>query len=131
MRLKPAAQPPTKFITHPTENIQLELNEIYNIDASGARSEGFEEFENVKSDFVITVCDRARETCPVWPGQPVIAHWGAPDPALDTGSDDQIFDQFSQVARILKRRIDLLCALPFDKIDRLRLQQLTEDIGTS
>jgi arsenate reductase len=108
---------------------QRVLKDIYHIDASAARSKGFEEFENVKFDFVITVCDRARETCPVWPGQPIIAHWGAPDPALATGSEDQIFEHFRQVAMLIKRRIDLLCALPFDKIDRLRLQQLTTEIG--
>jgi protein-tyrosine-phosphatase len=107
------------------------LKEVYHIDPGEARSKGFEEFENVKFDFVITVCDKARETCPVWPGQPIIAHWGAPDPALATGTDDQLFEQFRQVAMILKRRIDLLCALPFEKIDRLRLQQLTTDIGSS
>ncbi len=107
------------------------LSDIYHIDACEARSKGFEEFENVKFDFVITVCDRARETCPVWPGQPIIAHWGAPDPALASGTDEEVFEQFRQVAMILKRRIDLLCALPFDKIDRLRLQQFTSDIGNS
>lgn len=107
------------------------LSEVYRIDASEARSKGFEEVENVKFDFVITVCDKARETCPLWLGQPIIAHWGAPDPALAIGTDEQVFEQFRQVAMILKRRIDLLCALPFDKIDRLRLQQLTQDIGTN
>lgn len=108
---------------------QRVLKDTYHIDASAARSKGFEEFENVKFDFVITVCDKARETCPVWPGQPIIAHWGAPDPALATGTEEQILEHFKQVAMLIKRRIDLLCALPFDKIDRLRLQELTTEIG--
>jgi hypothetical protein len=85
---------------------------------------------SVNFDFVITVCDRAKETCPVWPGQPIIAHWGAPDPALAMGTDEEVFLQFKQVALLIQRRIELLCALPFDKIDRLRLEKLTRDIGT-
>ena len=105
------------------------LKEVYHIDASEARSKGCEEFEKVEFDFVITVCDRAKETCPVWPGQPIIAHWGAPDPALAEGSDEEIYQQFKQVAMQIQRRIELFCALPFDKIDRLRLTTLTRDIG--
>jgi arsenate reductase len=105
------------------------LHEVYSLDASDARSKGVEEFEDVEFDFVITVCDKARETCPVWPGQPIIAHWGAPDPALATGTDEEILQQFKQVALLIQRRIDLLCALPFEKIDRLRLTELTRDIG--
>ena len=106
------------------------LSQVYHIDASDARSKGVEEFENVNFDFVITVCDQARETCPVWPGQPIIAHWGSPDPALATGTDEEILQQFKQVAMLIYRRIQLLCALPFDKIDRLKLATLTREIGT-
>jgi arsenate reductase len=106
------------------------LKEVYHIDASEARSKGFEDVEAKKFDFVITVCDKAKETCPVWPGQPIIAHWGAADPALAEGTDEQIYQQFKQVAMLIQRRIELLCALPFDKIDRLRLQRLTQEIGT-
>jgi arsenate reductase len=109
---------------------QRVLKEVYHIDASEARSKGFEDVEAKKFDFVITVCDKAKETCPVWPGQPIIAHWGAADPALAEGTDEQIYQQFKQVAMLIQRRIELLCALPFDKIDRLRLQRLTQEIGT-
>lgn len=60
------------------------LRERFEIDASDARSKFWQEFEKINFDFVITVCDKARETCPVWPGQPVIAHWGADDPAVQS-----------------------------------------------
>jgi len=107
------------------------LSKIYKVDASAARSKGFEDVEDINFDFVITVCDRAKESCPVWPGQPIIAHWGAPDPALATRTESEIFEQFKLVAMQIQRRIQLLAALPFDKIDRLRLTQLTHDIGTT
>src|SRR6266478_4234913 len=106
------------------------LRDVYHIDAGDARSKSWEEFQGTEFDFVITVCDQARETCPVWPGQPIIAHWGSPDPALATGTDEEILQQFKQVAMLIYRRIQLLCALPFDKIDRLKLATLTREIGT-
>lgn len=106
------------------------LKDVYHIDASEARSKGCEEFENVEFDFVITVCDKARETCPVWPGQPIIAHWGAPDPAEAEGADEGVYRQFKQVAMLIQRRIELFCALPFEKLDRLKLETLTREIGT-
>ena len=67
------------------------LRDAYHIDASAARSKSLEEFGDVEFDFVITVCDNAHESCPVWPGQPIVAHWGVPDPALAEGSDDEKF----------------------------------------
>ena len=106
------------------------LKEVYHIDAGEARSKGCDEFQGVEFDFVITVCDKARETCPVWPGQPIVAHWGAPDPALATGDAAEIYRQFRQVAMLIQRRIELFCALPFDKLDRLKLEALTREIGT-
>ena len=105
------------------------LHELYHIDASAARSKSCDEYQNIEFDFVITVCDNARETCPVWPGQPIVAHWGVPDPALVVGTDEQVFREFKQTAFHLQRRIELFCSLPFDKLDRLKLTALTRDIG--
>jgi len=105
------------------------LKELYHTDASEARSKPWDEYEGVEFDFVITVCDNARESCPIWPGQPIVAHWGIPDPALATGTDDEKFRQLRYAAIQLQRRIDLFCSLPFEKLDRLKLQKLTEDIG--
>lgn len=105
------------------------LQEVYQIDAGEACSKGCDEFQGIEFDFVITVCDRARETCPVFPGQPILAHWGVPDPALATGTDPENLQQFKEAAMLIGRRSDLFCALPFDKIERLRLETLTQDIG--
>ena len=71
------------------------LRDIYHIETSDARSKGFEGLWDEQFDFVITVCDNARKTCPVWPGQPIIAHWGAPDPALAAGTDEEIYRELS------------------------------------
>jgi arsenate reductase len=105
------------------------LAESYKLDAAGARSKSWEEYKDLKFDFVITVCDNARESCPIWPGQPIVAHWGVPDPALATGTDQEILRQFRLAALQLQRRIELFCALPFEKLDRLKLEKLTRDIG--
>ncbi len=105
------------------------LRERFGIDASDARSKSWQEFENVKFDFVITVCDKARETCPVWPGQPIIAHWGVEDPAAFTGSPEATERLFYDVARTLHRRVQLLTSLPLEKLSRLKVEKLTRDIG--
>src|SRR5215470_5862557 len=101
----------------------------FGIDASDARSKSWKELENVKFDFVITVCDKERETCPVWPGQPVIAHWGVEDPATSTGNPEATERFFYDVARILYRRVQLLTSLPIEKLSRLKVEKLTRDIG--
>jgi arsenate reductase len=81
-------------------------------------------------DFVLTVCDNAAgEVCPVWPGQPVTAHWGVEDPSLFEGSEEQKLHEFSRVANILKRRIEFLISLPLAKLDRLTLEKKVRDIG--
>ena len=105
------------------------LKDLYHIGAGSARSKSWEEFANVEFDFVITVCDNARETCPVWPGQPIIAHWSSPDPVLAKGSDQEIYRAFKQVAFQIQRRIELFTSLPLEKLDRLKLETLTRDIG--
>jgi len=106
------------------------LRDIYHIDASQARSKSWKEFGNVEFDFVVTVCDNARETCPIWPGQPIAAHWGSPDPALTEGTDEQKYQVFKRVALQIRRRIELFCALPIEKLDRLKLTELTQSIGS-
>jgi arsenate reductase len=105
------------------------LKEIYNMDASEARSKSWEEFKDVEFDFVITVCDNARETCPIWPGQPIIAHWSSPDPAEVQGSDEQKYRAFKDVALQINRRLELFLAVPLEKLDRLKLTAATREIG--
>jgi arsenate reductase (thioredoxin) len=107
------------------------LKDIYRIDASNARSKSWEEYKDVEFDFVITVCDNARETCPTWPGQPIIAHWSSPDPAEVTGSDEVKYRAFKDVAFQINRRLQLFTSLPLEKIDRLKLATLTREIGTT
>ena len=105
------------------------LGDVYHINAAQARSKSWEEFGGIEFDFVITVCDNARESCPVWPGQPVIAHWGSPDPALAKGDDENVYRTFKQVALEIRRRIDLFTALPFDKLTQLKLVSMISEIG--
>lgn len=82
-------------------------------------------------DFVITVCDNAAgEVCPVWPGQPITAHWGVPDPAAAVGSEAEVAIAFRDAARQLRNRIELLVALPAAGLDRMSLQTRLRDIGT-
>jgi arsenate reductase len=106
------------------------LREVYQIDASDARSKSWEEFRDLSFDFVITVCDNARESCPVFPGHPVTAHWGLPDPASVEGTAEERYAAFKEAARVLHRRIGLFRDLPLDKLDHLRRQEETGAIGT-
>jgi len=105
------------------------LKERFGIDGSAARSKSWDEFSLLKFDFVITVCDSARESCPVWPGQPIVAHWGVDDPAHFVGTPEARERFFYNIAFTLYRRIQLFTALPLEKLDRLRVERLTKDIG--
>jgi arsenate reductase (thioredoxin) len=105
------------------------LRHMYNIDTSQARSKSWDEFKDLSFDFVITVCDSARESCPIFPGQPIVAHWGIPDPALATGNDEQKLRHFKNAALQIQRRIDLFCALRIEKLERLKLTKLVQEIG--
>jgi arsenate reductase len=102
------------------------LAEKYGIDAGDARSKSWEEFREVKFDLIITVCDRARECCPIFSGRPVSVHWGSPDPAAFEGTEDQRKWFFVQVASQIARRIELLCALPIAEIRKLQLNAIAE-----
>lgn len=105
------------------------LSDVYNIDAGEARSKSAEEYEGTEFDFVITVCDNARETCPIWPGQPIVAHWSSPDPALAEGSEEEIYQTFKRVAFQIQNRLELLTALPLETLDRRSVEVLTNEIG--
>jgi arsenate reductase len=97
------------------------------------RSKSWEEFAGPGApplDFIFTVCDNAAgEVCPVWPGQPMTAHWGVPDPAAVEGSEAQIGAAFAETARLLGNRIRLFLNLPFEKLDRMSLQAELRHIG--
>ena len=113
--------------------LALELLAQMKIPATGARSKSWDEFAvpgGVEFDFVITVCDKATgETCPIWPGQPMTAHWGVEDPAAATGSDAQKMLAFRNAFRALEHRIRIFVNLPFASLDRLRLQRRLDAIG--
>ena len=98
------------------------------------RSKNWEEFAQPDApamDFVLTVCDNAAgEVCPVWPGQPMSAHWGVPDPAAAQGTEEEKQRAFSDAFITLNRRITIFLALPFDKLDKLSLQSELHRIGT-
>lgn len=106
------------------------LKDCFQIEASEARSKSWEEFKDIQFDFVITVCDNARETCPIWPGQPIVAHWSSPDPAAVEGSYEEKYRAFKEVAFQINRRLQLFTSLPLEKLDRLKLAALTSEIGT-
>ena len=111
----------------------IELLRSLGYDTSGFRSKSWNEFARPGApplDFVFTVCDNAAgETCPVWPGQPMTAHWGVPDPAEAQGSDAEIALAFKDAYRMLQRRIEIFVALPLRSLDRLSLQAKLKDIG--
>ncbi len=101
----------------------------YGLDASAARSKSWDEFKDVKFDFVITVCDNARESCPIWPGQPVVGHWGSPDPAAAAGTAEEKYRVFVDVASQIARRVELFCAFPDERLASFKVRDL-EHIAT-
>ncbi len=124
------SQPKGKINPH-----TLDLLRKFNYDVSTLRSKSWAEFAQAGSpdlDFVFTVCDNAAgETCPLWPGQPITAHWGVPDPAAAEGSEAEIALAFKDAYRMLNRRIELFLALPLEKLDRLVLTTRLKAIGRS
>ena len=119
-----------KGAVHP---MSLELLERTGFSTAGLRSKSWDEFAQPDSpplDFVFTVCDQAAgEACPYWPGQPISAHWGMPDPAAVEGSDEERRKAFAETMMILRRRIELFASLPLHKLDRLSLQKSVSEIG--
>jgi arsenate reductase len=122
--------------SHPAGQVHplaIELLQKNRLPTDGLRSKGWEEFAAPGApalDFVFTVCDNAAgEVCPVWPGKPLTAHWGVPDPAAVAGSDEARRHAFFTAYNQLYHRLLLFVSLPLDKLDRLVLQQRLDDIG--
>ena len=113
--------------------LALELLERQSYPTKHLRSKSWDEFAEPDAeplDFVFTVCDNAAgEVCPIWPGQPVTAHWGLPDPAAVEGSEDERRLAFADALRILRDRIGLLVNLPIESLDSLSLQNRLREIG--
>jgi arsenate reductase (thioredoxin) len=111
----------------------IQLLQSLNYDTSALRSKSWSEFAKPGApalDFIFTVCDNAAgEACPVWPGQPMTAHWGVPDPAEATGTPAEIAQAFNDAHRMLAQRIGIFVALPLAALDRLTLQSKLRDIG--
>lgn len=111
----------------------LKLIEQARLPVNGLRSKSWDEFAKPgapKLDFVFTVCDNAaKEVCPIWPGQPMTAHWGVPDPAALNGSRDEIDKAFRDAFMILDRRIGLFLCLPLSSLDALAIQKNIDAIG--
>lgn len=111
----------------------LELLRAMKLPTEGLRSKSWSEFAKPDTpvmDFVITVCDNAaNEVCPVWPGQPITAHWGVPDPAAVEGSEAERMKAFRDAFRHLDARIKLFVSLPLDKLDRLMAKREADRIG--
>jgi protein-tyrosine-phosphatase len=113
----------------------LDLLRQLNYDVTGLRSKSWEEFSGPGApqlDFVFTVCDNAaNEVCPVWPGQPMTAHWGLPDPSAATGTESERRFAFADAHRMLFQRIGIFTNLPLASLDKLSLQRRLDEIGRS
>ncbi len=111
----------------------LDLLRKTHYDVTGLRSKSWKEFSGPdapKLDFVFTVCDQAAaEACPVWPGQPMTAHWGIPDPAAATGTEAEVRLAFADAFRMLNNRINIFVSLPLRSLDQLTLQKQLDAIG--
>ncbi len=123
--------------SHPKGRVNpfaLDLLRKLNFETDDLRSKSWDEFASADApalDFIVTVCDDAAgEVCPIWPGQPMTAHWGIPDPAAVEGSDTEIQAAFAEAFRRLEKRISYFIDLPIASLDRLSLQKRLDDIGS-
>jgi len=122
--------------SHPAGIVRAEALrqlELAHLPTAGLRSKSWDEFTRPGApqvNFVFTVCDNAaREVCPIWPGQPMTAHWGVPDPAVASGSPEQIARAYREAFVMLDRRISLFLCLPLASLDKLAIQKEIDRIG--
>jgi len=124
--------------SHPSGTVRpeaLRQLELAHISIAGLRSKSWDEFAGTnapKMNFVFTVCDNAaKEACPFWPGQPMTAHWGIPDPAAVKGTEEEIARAFRDAFMVLDRRIGLFLSLPLGTLDQLAIKREVDSIGRS
>jgi len=121
------------FPTGKVNPLAIELLRAIDLPTGGLRSKSWEEFARPNAprmDFILTVCDNAAgEVCPIWPGKPMTAHWGVPDPAAVEGSDEEKRAAFRDAAGTLRRRIELLASLPIDKLDAMAIRSRLLEVG--
>jgi protein-tyrosine-phosphatase len=122
--------------SHPSGRVHpyaLDLLKVLNYDVSALRSKSWDEFAAAgapKLDFVFTVCDdAANEVCPVWPGQPMTAHWGLPDPSMADGTEAEKRYAFANTHRMLSQRIEIFISLPIASLERIALKAKVDEIG--
>jgi protein-tyrosine-phosphatase len=122
--------------SHPKGEVHpkaLDMLQRMGFPTAGLRSKSWDEFGApgaLELDFVITVCDNAAgEVCPIWPGQPMTAHWGVPDPAAVEGTPVEVTFAFNEAYRVLNNRLTLFASLPFESLDRLSLKRRMDEIG--
>ncbi len=124
--------------SHPAGSVNpfaIEMVKITGYPIEYLRSKNWDEFAQPDApvmDFVITVCDRAAgELCPVWPGQPITAHWGFEDPASVEGADEEKQAKFREIFRQIRNRIDIFSCLPLEKLDRFAIKREMDNIGNT
>ena len=122
--------------SHPTGKVNpfaIEQVQALGYPLEGLRSKSWDEFaqpDSPQMDFIVTVCDKAAgEMCPLWPGQPVTAHWGFPDPAAVEGSDEEKRAAFAQTLRQIRNRVQLFLSLPLETLDRMAIENRMKAIG--
>jgi arsenate reductase len=122
--------------SHPTGRVNpfaIEQVQALGYPLEGLRSKSWDEFaqpDSPQMDFIVTVCDKAAgEMCPLWPGQPVTAHWGFPDPAAVEGSDEEKRAAFAQTLRQIRNRVQLFLSLPLETLDRMAIENRMRAIG--
>ncbi len=122
--------------SHPTGKVNpfaIEQVQALGYPLEGLRSKSWDEFaqpDSPQMDFIVTVCDKAAgEMCPLWPGQPVAAHWGFPDPAAVEGSDEEKRAAFAQTLRQIRNRVQLFLSLPLETLDRMAIENRMKAIG--
>jgi arsenate reductase (thioredoxin) len=122
--------------SHPSGTVRpaaVRQLEVAHLPTTGLRSKSWDEFaepDAPRLDFVFTVCDNAaNEVCPIWPGQPMTAHWGIPDPAAVQGTKEQVEKAFREAFFLLDRRISLFLSLPLSTLDRFSLKKEIDNIG--
>ena len=121
------------FPTGKVNPFAIQTLESHGLPAEGVRSKSWNEFREAPHlDFVFTVCDNAAgEVCPVWPGQPMTAHWGVEDPAAVEGTDQEKLAAFRKICGYLENRIKLFVSLPIDKLDKMKIKEEIDSIGNT